>query len=267
MSFQSLYTAATGMQAMETKLDVIANNLANNNTTAFKRDRANFEDLLYRQYRLPGSQDSDGNITSTGVDVGLGVRVSSTQADFDQGSFQNTGNQLDIAIDGKGFFEVTGQGGERLYTRAGNLGINANGQLVIGSATLGYLLNPPVTIPQEATSVVIAPSGEVSYSQANQDTYTQAGTITLATFVNPDGLLKMGDNLFAATPASGPVNSGQTPGQQGVGNVQQGFLEASNVEPTTELIELINTQRSFELNSQMIRAGDEILQLIANLRR
>lgn len=267
MSFQSLYTAATGMRAMETKLDVIANNLANNNTTGFKRDRANFEDLLYRQYRLPGSQDADGNITSTGVDVGLGVRVSSTQADFDQGSFQNTGNELDIAIEGDGFFEVTGPGGERLYTRAGNLGVNANGQLVVGSATLGYVLNPPVTIPAEATAVVIDPTGEVRYAQSGQDTYTQAGAITLATFINSDGLLKMGDNLFAATPASGPVNSGQAPGSPGVGFIQQGFLEASNVEATTELIDLINTQRSFELNSQVIRAGDEIMELVANLRR
>ena len=267
MSFQSLYTAATGMQAMETKLDVIANNLANNNTTAFKRDRANFEDLLYRQYRLPGSQDTDGNITATGVEVGLGVRVSSTQSDFDQGAMQNTGNQLDIAIEGNGFFEVTGPNGQTLYTRAGNLSVNANGQLVIGSATLGYLLNPPVTIPQEATSVVIDPTGEVRYSEAGTEQYSQAGSITLATFINPDGLLKMGDNLFAPTPASGNANSNQTPGQQGVGNLQQGFLEASNVEPTTELIDLINTQRSFELNSQMIRAGDEIMQLISNLRR
>lgn len=267
MAFQSLYTAATGMQAMEFKLDVIANNLANNNTTAFKRDRANFEDLLYRQHRLPGSLDADGNITSTGVDVGLGVRVSSTQADFDQGAFQNTGNELDIAIEGDGFFEVTGPAGTPLYTRAGNLGINANNQLVIGSATLGYLVNPPVTIPTEATGVVIAPTGEVSYSQAGQDTYTQAGTLTLASFINPDGLLKMGDNLFQATDASGTANAGQTPGSPGVGFIQQGFLEASNVEPTTELIELINTQRSFELNSQMIRAGDEIMELVANLRR
>ncbi len=267
MSFQSLYTAATGMQAMEMKLDVIANNLANNNTTAFKRDRANFEDLLYRQYRLPGSQDNDGNITTTGVDVGLGVRVSSTQADFDQGSFQNTGNQIDIAIEGRGFFEVTGPGGQRLYTRAGNLGINANGQVTLGSATLGYLLSPPVTIPQQATSIVIDPTGEVRYSENGSETYSSAGTITLATFINPDGLMKMGDNLFTPTPASGTANSGQTPGQQEVGFLQQGFLEASNVEPTTELIDLINTQRSFELNSQVIRAGDEILQLIANLRR
>lgn len=266
MAFQSLYTAATGMQAMEMKLDVIANNLANNNTTAFKRDRANFEDLLYRQYRLPGSEDSDGNITATGVEVGLGVRVASTQSDFDQGSFQNTGNQLDIAIEGDGFFEVIGPNSEQLYTRAGNLNINANGQLVIGSATRGYQLNPAVSIPDEATSIVISKTGEVSYSQAGQDTYTQAGTINLASFVNPDGLMKMGDNLYSATPASGPANS-QPPGSPGLGFVEQGFLEASNVEATTELIDLINTQRSFELNSQVIRAGDEIMELVANLRR
>ena len=267
MSIQALYTSATGMQAMETKLDVIANNLANINTTGFKKDRANFEDLFYRQMKLPGSQDADGNITPTGVDVGLGVRVASTQADFDQGAFQNTGNQLDLAIEGDGFFEVLGPGGETLYTRAGNFNLNALGQIVLGSAQTGYPLNPPITIPDEATGISIAATGEVSFSTSNATTLTPAGNLTLATFVNPDGLLKMGDNLFRETDASGPVSSGQTPGQPGVGFVQQNFLESSNVEATTELIDLINTQRSFELNSQVIRAGDEIMELVANLRR
>ena len=265
MGLQSLYTAATGMQAMETKLDVIANNLANSSTTAFKRDRANFEDLFYRQYRLPGSEDADANITATGIDVGLGVRVSSTQADFEVGAFQNTGNELDIAIEGDGFFEVTGPAGELLYTRAGNLNRNANGELVVGSANIGYRLNPPITIPQEATGIVIANTGEVSFSQSGQTDYTQAGVIQLATFINPDGMLKLGDNLFQPTEASGPVTN-VNPGQPGVGFLAQGFLEASNVNATTELIDLINTQRSFELNSQVIRAGDEIMALIANLR-
>lgn len=266
MSFQSLYTAATGMQAMETKLDVIANNLANNNTTGFKKDRANFEDLLYRQHRLPGSQDADGNITATGVDVGLGVRVSSTQADFDQGAMQNTGNQLDLAIEGEGFFAVTGPNGETLYTRAGNFNINANGDVVMGSAAIGYPLEPGINIPEEAVGISISGTGEVSYQQAGQTNLTQAGTLQLANFVNADGLLKMGDNLFAETEASGAATIA-VPGSPGFGFVQQGFLEASNVEATTELIDLINTQRSFELNSQVIRAGDEIMELVANLRR
>lgn len=266
MSFQSLYTAATGMQAMETKLDVIANNIANNNTTGFKKDRANFEDLLYRQHRLPGSQDADGNITATGVDVGLGVRVSSTQADFDQGAMQNTGNQLDLAIEGEGFFAVTGPNGETLYTRSGNFNINANGDVVMGSASIGYPLEPGINIPEEATGISISGTGEVSYRQAGQTNLTQAGTLQLANFVNPDGLLKMGDNLFGETESSGAATIA-VPGSPGFGFVQQGFLEASNVEATTELIDLINTQRSFELNSQVIRAGDEIMELVANLRR
>ena len=240
MSIQSLYTAATGMQAMETKLDVIANNLANNSTTGFKKDRANFEDLFYRQIRLPGSQDADGNITATGVEVGLGVRVSSTQSDFDQGAFQNTGNQLDLAIEGDGFFEVLGPSGQSLYTRAGNFNVNATGQIVLGSATNGYPLNPALTIPEEATGVVISPTGEVSFSTVDSPNLTQLGNLQLVTFINPDGLLKMGDSLFSETDASGTATQG-VPGQNGVGMIQQGFLEASNVDATTELIEKINS--------------------------
>ncbi|MEN0111910.1 MAG: flagellar basal-body rod protein FlgG, partial [Planctomycetota bacterium] len=262
----SLYTAATGMRAMETKLDVIANNLANTETTAFKRDRANFEDLIYRQYRLPGAQDTDGTITATGIEVGLGVRVRSTQSDFDQGSFQSTGNKLDIAIEGPGFFEVEGQNGELLYTRSGNLNVNADGQLVVGSANMGYRLVGNVTIPQEATDVVISRTGIVEFAQAGQPQYSQAGQLNLTAFVNPDGLQKLGDNLYRQTGASGdPITA--EPGSPGLGTLQQGFLEASNVEATTELIDLINTQRAFELNSQVIRAGDEIMELVANLRR
>ena len=267
MGMQSLYTAATGMQAMETKLDVIANNLANSNTTGFKKDRANFEDLFYRQIRLPGAQDADGNITPTGIEVGLGVRVGSTQSDFDQGSFQETGNQLDFVIEGEGFFEVNGPNGEILYTRAGNFNLNANGDLVLGSANTGYPLTAGINVPPEATEIVVSSNGEVNFRTSGNPNLTQAGQLTLATFANPDGLLKMGDSLFAETVASGPVNAGQIPETPGVGSIQQGFLEASNVDPTTELIDLINTQRAFELNSQVIRAGDEIMALVAKLRR
>lgn len=266
MSFQSLYTAATGMQAMETKLDVIANNLANNATTGFKKDRANFEDLLYRQHKLPGSQDADGNITATGVEVGLGVRVSSTQSDFDQGSLQATGNQLDVAIEGEGFFAVDGANGETLYTRAGNLNLNANGDLVMGSATLGYRIQPGVTIPPEALDIGISSTGQITFREAGQTALTQGPTLQLANFQNPDGLMKLGDNLFAETDASGAATTAD-PGSPGFRTLAQGSLEASNVDATTELIDLINTQRSFELNSQVIRAGDEIMELVANLRR
>ncbi len=265
MSVQTLYTAATGMEALETKLDVIANNMANINTTAFKKDRANFEDLFYRQYRLPGAQDADGGITSTGIEVGLGSRVSSTQTNYLQGAMQVTNNPLDWAIEGDGFFKVSTSNGD-LYTRAGNFGIDANGQIVLGSATQGWILDPPINIPQDAVGIVVATNGEVSYSTTDQTTLTPAGQINLSTFINPDGLLKMGDNLYQATDASGqPIEA--NPATPGMGNVRQGALESSNVEPVQELIDLITTQRAFELNSQVVQAGDQIMQVAANLRR
>jgi flagellar basal-body rod protein FlgG len=265
MSVQTLYTAATGMEALETKLDVIANNMANINTTAFKKDRANFEDLFYRQYRLPGALDADGNRTSTGIEVGLGTRVSSTQTNYKQGAFQVTNNPLDVAIEGNGFFKVT-TGTGNYYTRSGNFGLNDQGQIVMGSATQGWVLDPTITIPQQAVDIVISTSGEVSYRTADQNQLTVAGQLQLSTFINPDGLLKLGDNLYQQTDASGQPTDG-LPGTPGIGTVRQGSLEASNVEPVQELIDLITTQRAFELNSQVVQAGDQIMQVAANLRR
>ncbi len=266
MSIQSLYTAATGMEAMQSKLDVIANNLANINTTAFKRDRANFEDLFYRHERYPGAQDAAGNLTAVGTSIGLGTRMESVQTEYRQGSFQDTGNPLDIAIEGQGFIQLSDPSGNPVYTRAGNFSINANYQLVVGSADTGRLVDPPITFPPDTTGVVISPSGIVSVAQVNSATYNQAGQLQLAMFANPQGLLKLGENLYTPTPASGTPILGN-PGQQGAGQLRQGFLEASNVEPVQELIDLITTQRSFELNSQSIQVGDQVLQLIANLRR
>jgi len=266
MSVQTLYTAATGMGAMETKLDVIANNLANVNTTGFKRGRANFEDLFYRHERLPGAQDSAGNLTATGTSIGLGVAVASIQTDHEQGAFQVTGNPLDVAIEGDGFFQVQDTTGELLYTRAGNFSINANGTLVTGSASTGRILQPQITIPPDATEVVIGSEGQVSVRQPGVSALSQVGVINIGRFVNPEGLLKLGENLYAETDASGTVTLG-TPGQQGLGRLRQTALEASNVNPVEELIDLITTQRSFELNSQCVQAGDQMLQLVANLRR
>ena len=266
MSVQTLYTAATGMGAMETKLDVIANNLANVNTTGFKRGRANFEDLFYRHEKLPGSQDSAGNLTATGTSIGLGVAVSSIQTDHEQGAFQVTGNPLDVAIEGDGFFQVQDTTGELLYTRAGNFSINANGQLVMGSANTGRLLQPPTAIPPDATEIVISSEGIVSVRQPGVSALSQVGQLQIGRFVNPEGLLKLGENLLAETDASGTVTLG-VPGQQGLGRLRQTALEASNVNPVEELIDLITTQRSFELNSQCVQAGDQMLQLVANLRR
>ncbi|MEQ1828399.1 MAG: flagellar basal-body rod protein FlgG [Pirellula sp.] len=266
MSVQTLYTAATGMDAMQTKLDVIANNLANMNTTAFKRDRANFEDLLYRHEVYPGIQDSQQNATPVGVEIGLGTRVQSTQKDFQQGTIEQTGRDLDIAIEGKGFLRVSDPVATNAYTRSGNLDINANGQLVIGSAQTGRLLDPPINIPPDAMNVVINANGQVLVRQVGQTQLNQVGEIQMFSFINPDGLLKVGENLYQTTDASGQEQQGQ-PGLQGLGILRQGSLEKSNVEPVREMIDLITTQRGFELNSQAIQAGDQILQQIANLRR
>ncbi|MFK8113908.1 MAG: flagellar basal-body rod protein FlgG [Rubripirellula sp.] len=267
MSVQTLYTAATGMQAMESKLDVIANNLANINTTGFKKDRANFEDLLYRTEVHPGVLDASQSPTAVGTQVGLGVRVTSTQTDNRQGTIQPTGRELDVAIQGKGYIRVLDPSSqETMFTRAGNLDVNANGQLVIGSAQTGRLLDPPITIPNDATAIVVTPSGEVMTRQPGQTELANQGQLQLAQFINPDGLLKVGENMLLATDASGPEQSGN-PNEQGLGSLRQGNLEASNVEPVQELIDLITTQRAFELNSQAVQAGDQIMQNISNLRR
>ena len=266
MTVQTLYTAATGMEALETKLDVIANNMANINTTAFKKDRCNFEDIFYRQYRLPGALDGDGNRTATGIEVGLGTRVESTQTNYKQGAFETTNNPLDLAIEGQGFFQVRNPNGGFYYTRAGNFNLNADGVIVLGSATNGYPLEPNITVPQDATGLVISSDGLVQYTTQDSTALNTLGQITLSKFVNPDGLMKLGDNLYQKTDASGDEQL-DNPGQNGFGNLRQGFLEASNVEPVNELIDLITTQRAFELNSQVVQAGDQIMQVVANLRR
>ena len=267
MSVQSLYTAATGMESLQSKLNVIANNMANVNTTGFKSDRPNFEDLFYRHEILPGAQDAGSNYTPTGTQIGLGVRMQSTQTNFTQGAFQETGQPLDLAIEGRGFLQVLDPvTSQNLYTRAGNLSLNSNGQLVVGSAQTGRLVTPNITIPQDATGITISSDGRVQYQQPGNPQLQQAGQLQLATFQNPEGLLKLGENLYVDTIASGtPIQN--NPGTQGTGVLRQGFLELSNVEPVRELIDLITTQRSFEMNSQVIEAGNNILQTITNLAR
>lgn len=267
MSVQSLYTAATGMESLQSKLNVIANNLANVNTTGFKSDRANFEDLFYRHELFPGAQDPANNLTPTGTQIGLGVRVQSTQTNFMQGAFQETGVPLDLAIEGRGFLQVLDQvTSQNLYTRAGNLTINAQNQLVVGSAQTGRLVNPPIQFPQDATGISISSDGRVFVQQPGNPQLQQVGQLQMALFQNPEGLLKIGENLYSETSSSGsPIQA--TPGTQGLGVLRQGFLELSNVEPVRELIDLITTQRSFEMNSQVIDAGNQILHVITNLAR
>lgn len=267
MSVQTLYTAASGMGAMETKLDVIANNLANINTTGFKKDRANFEDLLYRTEVYPGVQDATQTPTAVGTQVGLGVRVTSTQTDHSQGTLQETGRAYDVAIQGRGFFQVSDPSTNGLlFTRAGNFNVNANGEMVLGSASTGRRLDPPITIPQDATDIAISGDGQVLARLPGQTELSAVGEIQVAQFINSSGLLKMGENLYQATDASGEPTLG-TPSQDGLGELRQSSLEASNVSPVQELIDLITTQRAFELNSQAVQAGDQIMQNISNLRR
>lgn len=265
MALSAMYTAGTGMQATMYNLDVIANNLANAGTTAFKRSRTNFEDVFYQYLKVPGAQDLQGNATPVGIAIGLGTQVESTQLDFEEGSLQQTGKNLDVAIVGDGFLQVN-DGTQIVYTRSGNFTLNADGAIVVASADRGRLLEPPLTVPNDTLEISISSDGIVSVLQAGSTTATQLGQIETARFINPEGLLQLGENLYGISDASGPPLLG-APGTDGRGQLRQGFLEASNVEPVRELVDLIKTQRNFELNSQVIQAADQSMQLIANLRR
>jgi flagellar basal-body rod protein FlgG len=267
MTIRALYTATSGMGVQQSSLDTIANNIANASTTAYKRTRCNFEDLFYQYDKLPGTVDSNGLPTPMGIEYGLGARVSSTEVDQTQGTFTQTGGQLDLAISGLGFFQVQDpQTGQTLYTRAGNFSINANGQVVLASADLGRPLIPNISIPPGASQITISGDGVVSVLEPPNTTPTQIGNIQTVTFINPQGLIQLGQNLYQQSNGSGTALVG-APGQENHGLLQQGYLEASNVDATTELVNLINTQRTYELNSQVVQASDQILQLLTNLRR
>jgi len=265
MAITALHSAATGMKAMDTQLDVIANNLANSNTTGFKSQRVNFEDLFYEMRRQPGALNTLGQLTSTGLFVGLGTRVSNTQLDMSTGSAENTERPLDVAISGDGFFKVTtfdSIGGGEAYTRAGNFIVDAEGNMVLGTAD-GPRLDPPITLPQNYESITIQSDGTVSVAVDGSTTEFQ---IKLYRFPNPHGLKMEGGNLFSETEASGSPEEGN-PRDPGFGGVIQSALETSNVDPVKELINMIRTQRSFELNSQTIKAADENLQVVSRLKR
>lgn len=269
MAVVSLYSASSGLGALNTKLDVIANNLANVNTQGFKKSRVNFEDLLYQEKKLPGVENGVGDRTPTGLYVGLGTKVSGTQLDFTQGAFIETERDLDFAIDGDGFFQVEVVDGVSeegvAYTRAGNFAVNADGEIVLANDR-GWRLADGITVPQGTTAIEVTPEGEVNARVGDSTTLTNLGTLQLATFINPQGLRQVGGNLYVETEGSGPALLGD-PETDGLGAVRQGFLEASNVDPTRELVDLIQTQRAFEINSQVIRAADETLRAIGQLRR
>ena len=267
MAIAALNSAATGLRALSTKIDVIANNLANAETNGFKGSRANFEDLMYSTIRNPGATNSTGDITPAGLQIGHGVRVSNTQIDFAQGPMENTDRQLDVAINGQGLFRVKiidSVGDGTAYTRNGNFFQNNEGDLVLGSKE-GPRLIPQITIPDNTININVADDGTVE-AVGSDNTTTPVGRLELVRFINAEGLKTMGGNLFLETPASGAPITGN-PKDSGFGDVQQGFLEGSNVDPTKELVGLIKTQRSFELNSQSIQTADQALQTVANLRR
>ncbi len=268
MSVTALQTAATGLSAMNTSLDVIANNIANVNTPGFKASRANFQDLLYLEKQQPGVENANGDMRPIGLYVGLGVKVSGTQQNFENGSPLSTGNKLDIMIDGQGFFKVQTEqslGGGTAYTRAGNFTLNADREIVMANDQ-GRRLEPPITIPDNTISVDIDANGKVFATVAGETTPQEVGQLEIATFANPAGLKSEGENLWTETAASGQPTSGE-PGVDSRGTILQGFLENSNVDPTLELIQLIRTQRAFEFNSNTIRASDEALRTVAQLTR
>ncbi|MCP4247626.1 MAG: flagellar basal-body rod protein FlgG [bacterium] len=268
MAIMALHSAASGMKALDTKLDVVANNLANVNTTGFKRSRVNFEDLLYQIKREPGTPNADDEPVPHGIQVGLGVQVSGTQLNFQPGPRDQTDNPLDLAIEGEGFFQVMAiDNGSPVvaYTRAGNFTRNAEGNLVLGTSE-GPRLEPTITIPDDATQTNIGRNGEVRVKQPGSSVLATVGQVELARFVNPEGLKQIGRNLYVETDSSGVPLTGN-PQEDGLGALQQATLEGSNVDPVRELIDLIQTQRGFELNSQSIQSADQALQVVSNLRR
>jgi flagellar basal-body rod protein FlgG len=244
------------MEAQQQRIDVSANNLANVNTVGFKKSRASFQDLLYQTIRAPGTSAAQGIAVPTGLQVGLGVRTVATQKTFSPGDFNQTGNPLDIAIEGNGFFQAVMPDGQLAYTRAGNLTLNAQGQLATQD---GYLLEPGVTVPPDATAVTIGGDGTVSVIQAGQNEASEIGQIQLANFVNPSGLNSIGRNFLRPSLASGEPQVGP-PGLQGLGTLSQGFMEMSNVQVVEEMIGLIQSQRAYEINSKVVQAADEMLQ-------
>ncbi len=260
---RALWTAASGMAVQQTNLDVIANNIANANTNGYQKSRADFQDLMYQTLRLQGTKNEAGNQVPTGIQIGHGAMLAAVQKVFLQGDFQQTQNQLDVAIQGTGFIQVDLPSGTKAYTRAGSFKTDSQGRICTSD---GYLIDPNITIPQTATAVSIAQDGTVSAQIANQVAPQQIGNILLYSFPNQAGLSAMGQNLFQETEASGNAVSG-TPGQNGLGTILQGFLEMSNVNIMEEMVNLIIGQRAYEANSKTIQAADEMLQMANNVRR
>ena len=260
---RALAIAATGMSAQEQNIEVIANNVANINTTGFKRSRAEFTDLIYQSERLQGvsSRGRDATVPQ-GAQIGLGVRIAAIRSVNIQGSLTSTGNTLDMSINGRGWFNVTTANGDTVYTRDGAFSLNAQGQLVTGD---GLLVTPNIVVPPTATSINVSQSGLVTATVPGQTAAQTVGQLTISNFVNEAGLLALGGNNFQATSASGQPTTG-VPGETAFGTIQQGYLEASNVDPVSEITNLISAQRAYEMNSKVIQAADQMSGTINNMR-
>ncbi|MCX6537734.1 MAG: flagellar basal-body rod protein FlgG [Acidobacteria bacterium] len=253
---RALYTAASGMAAQQANIDTVANNLANVNTAGFKKTRMEFADLVYQQVKASGSPTSTSSDAPIGLEIGLGTRTVATTRDFSTGNLRSTSNPLDLALQGRGFFQVSLPDGGVGYTRTGSFHLSAEGALVTSE---GYKLEPGITIPPNATSITIAATGVVSVAIAGQSAVQQIGTIEIASFQNPAGLNAMGGNIFTVATASGEATTG-VPGADGVGTIAQGFLEESNVSVVEEMVNMILGQRAYEANSKVVKAADEMLQ-------
>ncbi|MHB1590532.1 MAG: flagellar basal-body rod protein FlgG [Sulfuricella sp.] len=258
---RSLWIAKTGLDAQQTNIDVISNNLANVSTNGFKRARPVFEDLLYQTLRQPGAQSSQQTQLPTGLQLGTGVRPVAVEKIFTQGNLQQTGNALDVAINGKGFLQILMPDGTTAYTRDGSFQVDSQGQLVTSS---GYAVQPAITIPSDALIVTIAKDGTVSVTQPGSPSPTQVGTLQLAGFINPAGLQSLGENLFQETAASG-APSANTPGTNGLGVLNQAYVETSNVNVVEEMVNMIQAQRAYEINSKAVTVSDQMLQKLTQL--
>ena len=258
---KSLWIAKTGLSAQQAQLDVISNNLANVGTSGFKRSRAVFEDLMYQNARSAGAQSSQQTQVASGLQLGTGVRPVATERLFTQGNLQQTSNPKDVAIQGQGFFQVLMPDGSTAYTRDGSFQLNAEGQLVTAS---GYPVQPAVTVPANMVDMSIGSDGTITIQQAASSQHVQVGSLQLAHFANPAGLESKGENLYAETPASGAPNT-VTPGTNGTGVLMQGYVETSNVNVVEELVNMIQTQRAYEINSKAINTADQMLQRLGQL--
>ena len=258
---RALWTAATGMDSQQTNLDVIANNLANVNTSGFKKSRADFQELLYQVSKTPGSSTSADTVSPTGIQVGLGSRTAAVQKIFSVGDMMQTQNELDIAIEGRGFFQIDLPDGTTSYTRSGALKKDGDGRLTTSE---GYLMSPQIIIPENTTSISIGQDGTVDVFLDGETTATEVGVIELATFSNESGLRSLGRNLYSETISSGGPITG-VPGETGMGTLSQGYLEGSNVSVMEEMVSMIAAQRAYEVNSKAIKTADEILQMTNNL--